>query len=139
MNLILCLENDNGMMFNHRRESQDRSLIQRVLKVTGSETICVKPYSLSLFNAADDRIRVINDYSQVNENEYFFDEDTDPVKFIDAIDKVIIYRWNRTYPADLRCTVDMTNFQLTSSYDFEGTSHERITEEMYKKVDGAKK
>lgn len=31
MTLILCLDDENGMMFNHRRQSRDRVLISEML------------------------------------------------------------------------------------------------------------
>ena len=39
MTLIVCLDDKNGMAFNHRRQSQDRLLRRRVLELAG-EALC---------------------------------------------------------------------------------------------------
>ena len=39
MKIIVCVDNQNGMMFNHRRQSQDRVLRKRILELTGGEKL----------------------------------------------------------------------------------------------------
>ncbi|MEE3420705.1 MAG: ribonuclease Z [Lachnospiraceae bacterium] len=131
MKLILCLSDENGMMFNHRRESRDRVLIGRLLEVTGDGAICMKAYSVPLFPEGSSRVRKIEDISQVGEEEYFFDEDTDPAAFSSEVNEILLYRWNRSYPADVKCTMEFDAFSKTAAYDFAGSSHDCITEERY--------
>ena len=54
---------------------------------------------------------------------------------LEAADEIIIYRWNSHYPADKYFDVDIQSlgYSLYSTEDFEGSSHERITEEKYRK------
>ena len=40
MKIIVCVDNQNGMMFNHRRQSQDRVLRKRILELTGGKKNC---------------------------------------------------------------------------------------------------
>jgi dihydrofolate reductase len=48
------------------------------------------------------------------------------------VDEVYLYKWNRKYPSDVKFPKDMLNdFKLEGSTDFEGNSHEKITEERY--------
>ena len=47
--------------------------------------------------------------------------------------KIILYRWNRVYPADLYFDIDLKNWHLKESNDFAGSSHDKITEEIYVK------
>ena len=50
----------------------------------------------------------------------------------DKAEKIIIFRWNRDYPADFYFDIDLQqNWQLESSADFVGSSHDKITEETY--------
>ena len=42
MKIIVCVDNQNGMMFNHRRQSQDCVLRKRILELTGGNE-CIQP------------------------------------------------------------------------------------------------
>lgn len=54
------------------------------------------------------------------------------VLFQMMVDEVYLYKWNRKYPSDVKFPKDMLNdFKLEGSTDFEGNSHEKITEERY--------
>ena len=55
----------------------------------------------------------------------------DPQVMVDRLEQVILYRWNRDYPADVRFTLDLSGFRLRQRVDFAGSSHEKITEEIY--------
>ena len=53
--------------------------------------------------------------------------------YLPKIDTFILFRWNRDYPADFFFKVDLSQWNLISTEDFEGTSHEKITMEVYEK------
>ena len=77
---------------------------------------------------------IISDAPQSSANDcVYFVEDL-PFS-LDRVDSVTIYRWNRLYPSDVKFDVDLNKngFVLDSIYEFEGSSHEKITEEKYKK------
>jgi hypothetical protein len=65
-----------------------------------------------------------------------FVEDRDPSPFLGKADKVVIYRWNRHYPADKRFEFDLSSlgFEKASAENFIGSSHPTITEEIYEKA-----
>ena len=48
---------------------------------------------------------------------------------------ILLYRWNRRYPADRYFPFDplTAGYRLVSSEEFEGFSHERITADYYEK------
>jgi len=46
---------------------------------------------------------------------------------------LILYHWNRHYPADTHFEVPMDGFKFESAEDIIGTSHETITKEVYAK------
>jgi len=48
------------------------------------------------------------------------------------VDEIYLYKWNRKYPSDVKFPKDMLkNFDMDGAADFEGNSHEKITEERY--------
>ena len=49
MKLIVCLDERKGMMFNNRRQSRDRVLIDNMIKMVGDDKLYIAPYSESLF------------------------------------------------------------------------------------------
>ena len=135
MKLIFCLDDKNGMMFNKRRQSQDRILRSRVISLVGDANLVMSPYSAKQF-IEEVNINVSDKpYSTAQTNDFYFVEDK-PFS-IDEADEIIIYRWNRHYPSDIRFDIDLnaSGFILSSIYEFEGSSHEKITEEKYKKGD----
>ena len=128
MTLIVCLDDRDGMLFLKRRQSQDRLLRRRVLLLTESNILWMNAYSARQFTEPAPNIRVSETPLQME--GFCFAED---VELSDAKpEKLIIYRWNRHYPADVtfprRLLEGMT---LESRTDFPGSSHEVITEEVY--------
>ncbi|MBO5270462.1 MAG: ribonuclease Z, partial [Clostridia bacterium] len=49
MTLIVCIDDKNGMLFNHRRQSRDRVLIEDLLALTAGAPLWIEPYSVPLF------------------------------------------------------------------------------------------
>lgn len=64
-----------------------------------------------------------------------FIEDTKITGFEEQIRKVILYKWNRRYPADRYFTLDLSggSWELLRTEEFKGSSHERITKEVYER------
>ena len=134
MKLIVCLDDNLGMMFNHRRQSRDRVLIADLLGHIGCDRLWISPYSTPLFPADDKNIAVAEDpCGSAGMGDYCFVEDTDPLSRWEDVSEIIIYRWHRLYPADVRFTGDMTGFYLAETTDFVGSSHDTITKEVWKK------
>ena len=129
MILIVCLDDNNGMMFNHRRQSRDRVLVERIKEMTSDGVLWMNEYSAKLFGGG---VTVDADFlDKAADGEYCFVENVEPET--DNAEKLIIYRWNREYPADMFFTADISGMELESVYEFEGSSHECITEEIYRK------
>jgi hypothetical protein len=49
------------------------------------------------------------------------------------VDSVILYKWNRVYPADQYFAMDLSGWKLVETVEFPGSSHEKITEERYER------
>ena len=125
MNLIVCIANNNGIMFNKRRVSKDALLIERLKGITKENKIYVSEYSKPLFDGFDNLVLSIENLTN---DDFYFLEDED---YNGNIDKIIIYKWNRDYPADKYFDIDLSSYELISTQDFQGSSHDLITEEIY--------
>lgn len=53
MTVIVCLDNANGMMFNHRRQSRDANVVKDILKTINGASLLIAPYSEPLFSQAE--------------------------------------------------------------------------------------
>ena len=47
------------------------------------------------------------------------------------VEEIIVYKWNRVYPADVQFNIDLKKWNLAETVDFAGSSHEKITRERY--------
>ena len=126
MKIIVCLDDKNGMMFNKRRQSRDRVLIENVLELCKGEKLYTNEYSSKLF--PENSVEIFDDIENVG-NEYCFAENFTVKE--ENIEEIIVYKWNRLYPADTYFNIDLAGWNLTETVDFEGSSHEKITREIY--------
>lgn len=137
MILIVCVDDNLGMLFNHRRQSQDRVLRARVLELTSGARLWMNAYSHKQFEAEGAPHIIVDDafLNKAGRGDYCFAEDIDILPYEDSIERIIIYKWNRRYPADLHFTIPLQEhgWKLVQTTDFAGSSHEKITEEVYEK------
>ena len=130
LKVIVCLDDNNGMMFNRRRQSSDAVLTRRIAELAAGTKLWVSPYTAKLFT--DDSVCVADDFlNQAEAGDYCFVEDADVVAHMDRIEKLIVYRWNRSYPSDQKFPALGTQWRLVATEEFEGNSHPVITEEVY--------
>ena len=136
MKVILCLDDRGGMMFNRRRQSRDRVLIEDVLADLCGGTLCISPYSVPLFGESGTPMTVSEHFlDEAGQGDVCFVEDREIRPYLLAIRELVIYRWGRHYPADLRCDVDPVaeGFALAAHTEFVGSSHDCITKEVYRR------
>ncbi len=132
MILIVCVDDRGGMAFAGRRQSRDRIVYERMLEMTEKTTLWVSESAYKLFEAAHERVMAENGHAQrAGKGEYCFLETESPLKYMDRLEGLVVYRWNRVYPSDLRFDIPLDGFKLVSTQEFAGSSHERITEEVY--------
>lgn len=143
MILIVCIDDNKGMMFNHRRQSQDRVLRQHILDMVGDGKLWMNEYSGKMF--AKDSEELLHGPVQTDEDflkkassgEYCFVETNscgvDMFPDTANIESVVLYKWNRVYPADQYFTMDLSAWKLVETTEFPGSSHEKITEERYER------
>ena len=66
MQVIVCVDDNGGMMFNKRRQSRDRVLCECVMRLSEGHQVYMSAYSAKLFSE-DDRIIVSENYLEVYE------------------------------------------------------------------------
>lgn len=108
MKLIVCLENNNGVIFNKRRVSSDRKVTQRVIELTWGKKLWISYYTQELFVDKDIKSTLIvisnSIFKKAGENDYVWIENIMP-KNLDDCSELIVFRWNRDYPSDLKFTL----------------------------------
>ena len=75
MILIVCVDDNMGMAFNHRRQSQDRLLRRRLLERVGASKLWMSPYTARQFDALLENVQVSETFlSEAEAGEYCFAE-----------------------------------------------------------------
>ena len=122
------------MMFNHRRQSKDNKVIEDIIKLCNGQKLYMSEYSKIMFQQYEN-MEADPDFLQLAQyGSYCFVEHHNINSYMDKLEKIIIYKWNRHYPADLFFDVStLKNWELKEVEDFKGTSHEKITREVYEK------
>ena len=133
MTVIVCLDNANGMMFNHRRQSRDANVAKDTLNTIHGASLLIAPYSESLFAQAECSVSISESFlADADAKDYCFVENTSVAEFKEKISRLVIYKWNRDYPADFYFDIDYaSDYKLETTPDFGGPSHEQITKEVY--------
>lgn len=137
MIVILCLDDKGGMMFNGRRQSRDRCLRERVAALVGEGELWMNAYSAKQFAEMTlPGLRVEEDFlHRAGEGAYCFVEEG-PLAPVEAqIERLIVFWWNRSYPADRYLDLSLTEGEWHGGArsDFVGSSHEMITMEVYER------
>lgn len=135
MVIIVCLDDNDGMMFNRRRQSRDHAVKDRIGQISRGKRIWMNPYSYKLYEDLDETAVVeAEDFLvRAGEGELCLVETESLAHIEKKIEKLIVFRWNRTYPSDFRLDLDLSHWRREQVREFPGTSHERITEEVYRK------
>ena len=127
MILYICLDDRNGLQFNKRRQSRDSAVLEDIrAQLTGP--LCIQPFSEKLIRETE-----IPYVLAPESAEDYFAEDIPGNDLLEKTKKIVIYRWNRHYPSDVTWTPDLAGlgFRLEETAEFPGTSHEKITREVY--------
>ena len=135
MIIMLCVDDKDGMLFNRRRQSKDRVLYRHIVELAGSGRLWMSSYSQKQFADAGQAEIIVDEayLEKAGAGDYCFVEDKDVALYEDRIEKVILFRWNRTYPADTFFTLDISGYTWEKTENFAGNSHEKITKEIYRR------
>ena len=136
MNVIVCLDERDGMMFNGRRQSCDRILLEDMAKMTEGARLFASPYSERMLREYGLIPIVAEDFLGIAEqSDWCFLEDRALSAHADRLERLVIYRWNRHYPSDLTFDIvpEHRGLRLLQRVEFSGCSHDTITKEVFER------
>lgn len=128
MTIYVCLDDRDGMLFNKRRQSRDAAVLADI-QASIPDVLTIDPFSEKLIREAG--IPYVLAENALQPEAHFFLEARAASGVVPSASTVVIYRWNRHYPADVRFDADLTGFTPQSRREFPGNSHETITKEVY--------
>lgn len=133
MKVIICVDKNNGMLFNNRRLSRDKVIYDYILNIVKDNKLYCNEYSSSLFDSKENII-ISNDFlDKATKENYVFIENN---KIPNQISELIVFRWNRLYPADTffdENIISLNNLKKISSKNFKGFSHNKITVDIFRR------
>lgn len=132
--IIAAVDDEYGLMFNNRRQSQDKFLREYILKITKESKLFMNEYSFKQFSQQSQNNILVNDdfLMQVKKDDYCFVENYDITPYVDSIQQIILFKWNRKYPSDFRFPTKLLDgFEKKSEIEIKGNSHPIITQETY--------
>lgn len=130
MTVFVCLDDNNGMMFNNRRQSRDSRVIEQIKAISMGRKLYMDSYSAKLFE--DFGVTVDDNFlEKMTEEDFCFVEKSFLKEYDEKIKTLVIFKWNKIYPFDKQLDISFNERKLKESYDFEGTSHEKITCEVW--------
>lgn len=129
MTLYICLDDRNGLQFNKRRQSRDAAVLEDIRSQCAGNLL-IESFSEKLIREAE-----LPYVLPPETAEDYFAENIPSEEVLAKTGKLVIYRWNRHYPSDIRWEPDLAalGFSLKETTEFPGTSHEKITREVYEK------
>lgn len=132
MKVFVCIDDNNGMLFNGRRQSRDAEVVKKMLEISNGK-VHISPFSSALFGETP-CIMKENFLDDASDSDFCFVENVALSGYADRIDTIILFRWNRAYPYDMALDINPSElFCLKSTTDFAGNSHENITMEVWEK------
>ena len=118
------------MLFNNRRQSRDRIVRKNILEYINGAKLYMDEYSFKQFSEDKaDNIVVCDNFSNAEDSDFCFVEKQHINT--EQINKLIVYRWDKIYPADVNFGMNKIKLNLTETLEFQGYSHEKIVREIY--------
>ena len=137
MIVMLCVDKRMGMFFNRRRQSQDCLLREDILAEAVDRRLWMNAYSYQQFaGLAAENIYVDEAFlDKAETGDCCFVENQLLSAYQAKIEQIILYHWNRSYPADLYLDICLpgSDWHLQACSEFPGSSHEKITKEVYRR------
>lgn len=133
MNIIVCIDKNNGMLFNNRRLSSDSQLISKIIELTSKTRLLMNEYSAEMFSEYSDIIVHHDFLLKAQTGDFCFIENSEiPTE---NIEDIYIFNWNRNYPADkyFSFNLEMNGYKKFKKMNFIGSSHKKITLEIYRR------
>lgn len=123
------------MMFNHRRQSRDKSILKRIEQICEGKKLWMNSYSYKLYGELENVEIVVDEnfLEKAGMGEVCFVETEKLYPFQEKIETMVVFWWNRKYPTDFRFDLELSKWKKVEVQEFVGTSHEKIIQELYKR------
>jgi hypothetical protein len=102
-----------------------------ILRLSADGYLYMNAYTAKMFDA-ENIFLTENGIQEGHSPVYLFAENPDQIR-AEEVEKVILYHWNRSYPADQYFPLDLSTWTKTETVEFAGYSHEKITRETFGK------
>ena len=138
MKVIYVLDKNNGILFNHRRQSRDAFLVENIVNKVNQEngTLYVSDYSKELFEGTDISIQSLADFnlSEAKENDFVFIENED-IQLDDYKGELVyyFYKLSSVYPSDKKIELPLNDAEVVKKETFSGNSHDEIYLEIWRR------
>lgn len=131
MNIIICIDKNNGMAFMGKRQSQDRVLREKLLEISNGARLLMNSYSAKQFENSENIIVDEGFLENAHQGDFCFVENQ--AVTTENVECFYIFNWNRKYPGDLIFSVDLKaeGFRKIKKEELQGSSHDKITLEIY--------
>ncbi|MFT4445069.1 hypothetical protein [Parvimonas sp. G1967] len=134
MKLVVCLDENNGIRFFHKRQSQDELQRKNLFELIGNSKLFVSEYSYDLYKDFEFNFEIIDEKTKIIENSVFLYEGDFLEKFLSLVDEIIVYFWNRNYPFDEVFEEFLKDcWKEKEVFEFKGKSHDKITRKIFVK------
>lgn len=135
MIIVTVIDDKNGLLFNHRRQSQDRELRKKIEQISRKSKLWMNAFSAGQFASLPENAIVSEDFlTEADKGDFCFVEDQPLLSVKNRIEAMVLFHWNRSYPSDF--SLDFIpagqGMRLIQTEDFPGYSHENITMEVWK-------
>ena len=136
MKLVVCLDENNGIKFFGKRQSQDELQRKNLFELIGNLKLFLTEYSYDLYKDIEFNFEIIDENTEIIKNSVFLYEGDFLEKFLPSVDEIIVYFWNRDYPFDETFEEHLKNiWKEKEKVEFKGKSHDEITRIRYVKED----
>lgn len=134
MTVIFFLDDNKGMLFNNRRLSRDAVALDDI-KTYLQGNLHITEFSEKYISSSELPYKVVSVFDELESKDFFLVENISVKNYLQKIDRVIIYWWNRKYPSDVHLDFVPTDYGFVSKsvYEFTGKSHEKITREIFER------
>lgn len=124
--LILTVDDNMGISFNKRMCSRDSKVNEQIQTISTNRILYDSPNP-----RLGEHIENWTESLKNNDDGVYYSCYEDPSLLMEYFDEVILFKWNRIYPSDVKLTSNLSEFILADVEEFVGVSHENITKERY--------
>ena len=131
--VCICLDDGGGMTFLGKRQSRDRVLLSDIFS-SFDDKIYVTPFTVPILTSHEDEYIVVDDpFRSAPDGAVIFDENIGLMPYLDDIETIVLYKWNRRYPSDKKIDISFEDWRTVEKTEFPGSSHEKITKLIMKR------